>query len=352
MFTDDVSTNKFSSHLRYATNRIIGLHLCRMLVRCSLLSITMAMIVGVAIGQETQPRTYVDVLRELTDLDRLTSLQTGCHGGLFSSWDRNSKTRWGANGDAGHYLRIDPNGEAVMMELDGPGVIYRIWSANPMGKLRIYLDGAEAPSYEWNFPDLFDGRLPPFIKPLVYRRDQPQSASDCYLPIPFAKHIKICADQAHVQYYHFNYVVYPQDQPVASFHLPLNADEQTALTAAADVWSHPGRDPKPQLPGQQTISKSITLAPGETAQLCDLQTAGEIRAIRASLQSNQRYAWRKVVLRGQWDGAPGRRFSRRWGRFSDSTGKQPSTVPYRWDACKGRPISTTRCRSANQPNCR
>jgi len=190
-----------------------------------------------------------------------------------------------------------------MMDIDGPGVIYRTWSANPMGKIRIYLDNADSPSYEWNFPDLFDGKLPPFIKPFVYRRDGPQSASDCYLPIPFAKHIKITADKAHVQYYHFNYVLYPKDRPVPSFHLPLNAQEQAALSAAATAWSQPGRDPKPKLPGQKAISRTITLAPGETAVLCNLQGAGVIRAVRARVQSTQRYAWRKLVLRGNWDGA-------------------------------------------------
>ena len=164
--------------------------------RVVVLGLTLTTLTGYAAAQSEKPLTYVDILHQLTDLDRLTRLQTGCKGGLFSSWDRNSKTYWGANGDAGQYLRVEPNGEAVMMDIDGPGVIYRTWSANPMGKIRIYLDGAATPSYEWNFPDLFDGKLPPFIKPLVYRRDGPQSASDCYLPIPFAKHIKITADKA------------------------------------------------------------------------------------------------------------------------------------------------------------
>src|SRR5262249_47792332 len=160
---------------------------------------------------------YTEILNQLTDLDRLTHSQTGCKAGLFSSWDRQSTNVWGANGDAGQYVRVDSNGEAVMMDIDGPGVIYRIWSANPMGKIRMYLDGAERPNYEWDFPDLFDGKLYPFIKPLVYRRDKPQSASDCYLPIPFAKHIKITADKAHGQYYHFNYVLYPKQKQLASF---------------------------------------------------------------------------------------------------------------------------------------
>jgi hypothetical protein len=94
-------------------------------------------------------------------------------------------------------LRTEPDGEAVMMDIDGPGAIYRTWSANPMGKIRLYLDSAQIPSFKWNFPDLFDGKLPPFIKPLVYRRDSAQSASDCYLPISFARHIKTAADKAH-----------------------------------------------------------------------------------------------------------------------------------------------------------
>ncbi len=250
-----------------------------------------------------EPLSYVDVLHQLTDLDRLTALQTGCRGGLFSSWDRNSRTTWGANGDAGQYLRVEPNGEAVMMDLDGPGVVYRIWSANPMGKLRVYLDFAETPSYEWNFPDLFDGNLAPFIKPLVYRRDRPQSASDCYLPIPFARHIKITADKPHGEYYHFNYVVYPKDKPVTSFRLPLSADEQTALNEAAEAWMHPGRDPKPEWPGQSTIRQTITIGPGKSADLCSLRKTGVIRAIRMRVQSEQRYAWRKLVLSGTWDDA-------------------------------------------------
>jgi len=269
----------------------------------SLAAILAAVACCVAAASE-KPLTYVDVLHQLTDLDRLTHLQAGCKGGLFSSWDRNSRTHWGANGDAGQYLRVEADGEAVMMDIDGPGVIYRIWSANPMGKLRIYLDGVQTPSFEWSFPDLFDGKLPPFITPLVYRRDNPQSASDCYLPIPFAKHIKITADKAHSQYYHFNYVLLPQGQQVSSFRLPLSSEEQTALMAAADAWSHPGRDPKPRLPGQNTITKTITIAPGQTAVVCALRETGVIRAIRARVPSNQRYAWRKLVLRGVWDDAP------------------------------------------------
>lgn len=252
-------------------------------------------------GIGVEAKSYEDVLQHLTDLDRLTVIQTGCRGGLFSSWDRRSHTQWGANGDVGQYLRVEPNGEAVMMDLEGPGVVYRIWSANPMGKIRVYLDGATTPSFEWNFPDLFDGQLYPFIKPLVYRRDNPQSASDCYLPIPFARHIKITADKPHGEYYHFNYVTFPKDQPVASFRLPLSESERQALEKVADVWSHPGLDPKAPLPGTKTFKKTVSIAPGETVKVWSAGQGGVVRAVRAKVGSTQRYAWRKVILTGVWD---------------------------------------------------
>ena len=178
-----------------------------------------------------KPLTYVDILHQLTDLDRLTHLQTGCQGGLFSSWDRNSRTPWGANGDAGQYLRVEPNGEAVMMDIDGPGVIYRIWSANPMGKIRLYLDGAQTPSLRVEFPGPVRRQTPALHQTAGLPARQAQSASDCYLPIPFAKHIKITADKAHGEYYHFNYVLFPKDRPVPSFRLPLSAEEQAALAS-------------------------------------------------------------------------------------------------------------------------
>jgi hypothetical protein len=135
------------------------------------------------------------------------------------------------------------------------------------------------------------------------RRDNPQSASDCYLPISFAKHIKITADKAHGQYYHFNCLLLPPKQSVASFHLPLSETEQAALMAVADAWGHPGRDPKPRLADQTTLSAKVVLKPGESLELASLNGPGVVRAVKARVNSEQRYAWRKLVIEATWDGA-------------------------------------------------
>jgi hypothetical protein len=248
------------------------------------------------------PLRYVDFIRQLTDLDRLTRLHPGVQAGLASSWDRNSRTVWGANGDAGQYIRVEPNGEAVMMDVDGPGCIYRFWSANPQGRIRIYLDGAETPTYDWDFNQLFQGSIPGFMKPFVWQRENGR-ASDCYLPIPFAKHIKITADQKHGQYYQFNYLTFPKDQPVESFRLPLTGEELGLLTDAAIIWAKPGNDPKPRMAGQKLERKQAEIAPGQTLTIADIAGPAMIRAIRVFAASEQRYVWRKLVLKGTWDGA-------------------------------------------------
>jgi len=268
--------------------------------RALAVSVTLAMSALAARAAEV---TYADILKQLTDLDRLTRPYTGYRAGQYSSWDRGSREVWGANGDAGHYLRVEENGEAVMMDQDGPGVIYRIWSANPQGKIRIYLDGASTPTYEWDFESLFTGDVKPFQRPFVWRRGGGNPASDCYLPIPFSRHIKITADRRHMQYYHFNYLLYPSGTQLASFRLPLTTEEERLLADAARVWSRPGLDPKPSLPGQTTERCALAVAPGSSASLLNLTGPGIVRAIRARVKSAQRYAWRKLVLRAHWDGA-------------------------------------------------
>lgn len=250
-----------------------------------------------------QPQSYIDLVKRLTDLDGLTRLQTGITAGQFSSWDRNMTKAYGANGDAGQYLRVEPNGEAVMMDIDGPGCIWRIWSANPQGKIRVYLDGAEKPTYEWDFNQLFKGDIQPFVKPLVWQRADRQ-ASDSYVPIPFAKHIKITADKAYGQYYHFGYHLYPKERAVESLKLPLTGDETSALYEAAAAWGRKGVDPKERLTGQVTVTTRIEIAPGATVNLASLRGPGIIRGIRISAASEQRYVWRKVVLQAVWDKAP------------------------------------------------
>ena len=249
---------------------------------------------------------YSHFLERLIDLDGLPSIEEGVTCKQASSYDRRSHDpkQWQANGDCGNYIRVDSEtGEAVMADLKGPGCIFRIWSANPQGKIRFYLDGDTKPTYEFSFNDLFLGKVFPFKKPLVYKRDPDnyRSASDCYVPIPYAKSCRVAADKRHGQYYIIGYKTYPPGTDVATFRLPLTESEKQTLQKVMDRWEHCGEDPAPK-PAAQTLTKTVTVAPGERAVLADLPGSAVVQSIKVKLKSPERYALRKWAVQAFWDG--------------------------------------------------
>ncbi|MER3413422.1 MAG: hypothetical protein C4341_04135 [Armatimonadota bacterium] len=68
-----------------------------------------------------------------------------------SSYDRANKSpteEWFANRDFGQFVRVERRpgrNEYVLADLQGPGAVVRIWSANPKGTIRFYLDGKDLP---------------------------------------------------------------------------------------------------------------------------------------------------------------------------------------------------------------
>lgn len=264
-----------------------------------------ALVLASAAGAQTL--TQADLLRQLADLDRLSRLQPGVVAGQATSWDRRERESWGPNGDAGNYIRVEPNGEGVMAELEGPGCVFHLWSANPKGTLRFYLDGDTTPTFEWDHAELYSGRLEPFIAPLAWRRgEEVNNASNLYFAIPYAQSLKITsldAGKPAGQYYYVNYVTYPAGWSVPSFRLPLAPDALAARDAVAQAWRTPGADPAPPAPGTRTLAGRETIAPGGRLTLADLTGAGQIRGLRLRVVEPESGWQRKLLLEGRWDGA-------------------------------------------------
>ena len=102
--------------------------------------------------------TYQDLLNRVDDL-RLLAVPPvpGEASGCMSSYDRRSRydpdtdtyEDWAANDDGTGYIRRLDDGTIVAFEADGPGVIWRIWSALPQqGAMRVYLDDQEEPAID------------------------------------------------------------------------------------------------------------------------------------------------------------------------------------------------------------
>lgn len=267
---------------------------------------TLALLVVIGICGAVQAVTldYCTLVNDLVNLDKLPLVEPGVRCREWTSFDRGEYQHPGANGDAGQYIRVEPNGEAVMAEMTGPGCIVRIWSANPQGKIRFYLDGATTP-LEFDFDQLFRGSIPPFKTPIVYKQGSPQSASDSYLPIPYAKSCKVTADKKWGQYYHVWFRTYPADWQVPTFRLPLSAEETAAVDHVCEVWNNAGERPTPTDAGARLVTKQATLQPGETLTLEQINDrgGGTIQAIKIKADGDERYVWRKLWLEATWDGS-------------------------------------------------
>jgi hypothetical protein len=200
-----------------------------------LLIAVLAAVSGWTLRAETL--TYPDLVRRLTDLDHLAVRPLpGEKTSLASSYDRKSQydpatdtyLDWGANSDGSSMVRMEGD-KGVMLDVQGPGCIWRTWSAGAeKGHVKMYLDGAGVPAVDIPFHGYFYHECPPFTRPnLVYIT----KANGCnnYTPIPFQKSCKIVADPGWGIFYHFTYTIFPADTVVPTFKLPLSAEDKRRL---------------------------------------------------------------------------------------------------------------------------
>lgn len=255
--------------------------------------------------------SFDDLLHSLADMDWLTTIPPeGERCIQFSSYDRASHGKdnkpatkddagWYANGDAGQFIREEKVGdkmEYVMADVDGPGAVVRIWSANAndAGNLHFYFDGEEKPSFIIPFVDLAGGKKEPFVEPFcgVHARGW-----NCYIPFPFAKHLKISATKKSF-YYHVNVRLFGKGMTTETFRegmLKSEAIEQTSKRLTNNTGNIT----------EQSFSGSLNqynLQPGETKQL-EFDGWGTIRSIIIFLEKPSRESYKSIRLQITFDGA-------------------------------------------------
>lgn len=297
----------------------------------------LAAALGLAQGAGAGERwTYVDLVKRLTDLEALAVLPPpGEKCQQWSSYDRASKydektgkyVNWSANGDGHGIIRREGDKE-VLAEMDGPGVIWRIWSARAdAGHVRIFLDGAETPAVDLPFRNYFNGKELPFrgeaLCHILAR------GWNCYVPIPFQKSCKITADKGWGAYYHFTYTTYPKDTVVPTFKLPLSAEELAALEKAnAFLETKCGTDPAAPRQGEATEARKLVVEPGKSASI-ELAGPRAITALRAKADlpkpPEDIAVLRELCLRITWDDEPKPAV---WSPLGDFFGSAPGLKKY------------------------
>ena len=169
-------------------------------------------------------RALYPVLREHTTFE------------MQSSYDRTGGNDDGFRGTHG-IIRIE-NGNAVIAETTGKGMITRIWfpfdRGSPFGPmwlngkhLYIYLDDAETPAIALPAVELFNGTDRNFPYPLCG-----MDLGGCWfhLPIPFNKGAKVAVEGEKVGFFHVQFTKIHDDRPWQPFTLDTNPVAQEGNT--------------------------------------------------------------------------------------------------------------------------
>ena len=280
-----------------------------MMTRCITLSALALVLFGAMTGfgdpEPSRPITLATLLDEMTDLPALAEQPSPSYTcRQFSSYDPGAKApgqNWFANADAGHYIRVedrDDRQEYVMMDADGPGAVVRIWSANPTGTLRLYIDGDETPALTTPMADLLGGQHAPIVPPIAGVRGK---GWNLYLPIPYATHCKITSDKG-AFYYHVNYRTYAEDTRVVSFQAAQLEANTKAIAEVARKLAAPRTAGGVPSRGAAMDLKA-TVLPGQTITLASLKGPKAIHRLVLNPKAKDiTTALRRGLLRMTFDG--------------------------------------------------
>ena len=282
--------------------------------------------------------SYADIVGRLTDLKALAAPPPpGEKSALASSYDRKSQydaandkyIAWDANGDGDGIIRKEGDDE-VLAEIQGPGCIWRIWSATTKaGHVKIYLDGNTTPTVDLPWTAYFDGSQAPFNRPaLVYKTKA--NGYDNITPIPFQKSCKIVAEKGWGSYYHFNYTQFAKGTVLPTFHLPISSVDATALDHANDRLLHVGQNPNVKSPTDEVIRQTISAEPGKTTVIYDGSGSGAITGLRVKFDipteiEAQRALLRQLALRITWDNQSQPSV---WSPLGDFFGSPAAAIPF------------------------
>jgi len=236
-------------------------------------------------------------LTELIDVERAAYLRDSVCAQV-SSYDRT-----GSNNDGfdGKYSYLRKEGEnLVIFDAEGPGCIYRLWSADPLdGWVKFYFDGEETPRLQFeHFRDMFTGAVYPFVPPL----SQHFIGGWCsYVPIPFAKSLKIVAGGP-VQFLQITWQRFGGAEGVATFDPNYSPENRRKLDRVKAAWLNPGKPPLPYPKTARTTRGTLTIAPGKDSSLVELTGAGLVRGLKIKTKSRDAKIGRKALLLMHVDG--------------------------------------------------
>ena len=263
-----------------------------LLLLCSLMMLTPAF---------AQNYRWADELDLLKRVDKLPEYRTGSHVEQFSSYDRTWGNDDGFNGTYSYLYKED--GKLVIAEMEGPGVINRIWTPTPNDNmLHFYFDGAKEPGLSIKFSDLFSGKVYPFIKPVCGNEI---GGFYCYIPITYKKSCKIVYDGPKLEFIQIQYRNLP-GKKVETYNGQFTEADKKLLAEVNELWADITPEMKSYLAGKsanaQMEETEFTIKPGEEVEIFSATQGGRIAGMEIDGGTSFEGLNKDVVLSATWDG--------------------------------------------------
>lgn len=254
---------------------------------------------------EGQTKTY-RWSDEVALLKRVDQLPLYRHNQLMeqvSSYDRTGGNDDGFSGKYS-YLRKE-DGNLVLAEFEGPGVVNRIWTPTPTeDTLLFYFDGEKTARLKIRFMDLFSGDVYPFVKPVCGNEI---GGYYSYIPIPFKQSLKIVFQGEKIMFHQIQTRQLP-GMNVESWTGRFSESDRKLLSEVSGLWA----DISPTImnytsgvsAGIQTEEKTFTIQPGEEVTFFDHPSAGRIAGFDIDGGTSFEGLYKDILLSAKWDNEP------------------------------------------------
>ena len=291
---------------------------------------------------------YNDVVSNMVDLQSLANAPANGEKTFeSSSYNKLSKynyetgvyENWSQNWDEGYDAPRSEDGGYVIAEMQGPGAIVRIWSAQPKeGHIKIFIDGNIIPVIDMPFMSLFGTSDAPFnLENLCY---DAAGGKNCYVPITYNKSCKIVLYDDWGKFYQVNYISFTEDTTVEPFTLPLSSDKIAALEAVNDCFGGDMSSISELYDNNSSETKTVTVPKGERVNIFNTSASGAIVGLKIKINGldmtigadGVAHDWKALAdmcISMKWDGND---FDSVWttlgGFFGSPTGLNPySSLP-------------------------
>lgn len=243
---------------------------------------------------------YKDEILKLGRIDMMPLFVENAIVKQVSSYDTTGGNDDGFSGRFS-FLRKE-NGNLVIADLRGPGIIQRIWTPTPTrDTIQFYFDGESQPRIELPFIDLFSGIQFPFIRPIVGNE---VGGYYSYIPVPYNSSCKIVFKGERMQFIQIQYRELMKGSTM-SFPEKFSVEEEKALYSAVETWKTAFKTPSALLAQYKQVKTTMAeaiLKPGSIKTVFSKKGGGRIVGIEVEPGIRLNSDFKDLIIRAAWDG--------------------------------------------------